>query len=238
MPTKQILREYGEGRLSYELRRFTVILLDQYPTSVLTQRLVDRLNDPLASLVFTVEFCGGFVDGGGERLRAWRDDLQSVLTAILKFIKNDGAFEVAVAIDLSLYEFFRGAFSPIRPRGLSPEVEHALERLELVRGLREPMAMLAMLDDASRAQGFVEMLELTGEDIMISAIEEGSNWIFRFLAAEPQEQGRLLGRLIGEALIELARAFIEPPELDLVELAGNLQMTSDEVASLVGTTAQ
>jgi hypothetical protein len=229
-----LLRRHGESRIELELRRLGAMLADEFPTDILGQRLADRLADPATLAVFLDGFGGGLAEGAGERLRAWEADLQQTLSALLAFIQKQGAFQLAVAVDVSLYEFLRGAFSPERPAGLAPEVVDALDRLELVHALEPALVLLGPLDQALQALGFLELIGMLAEDIAISVIQAGGQWIFKFLAADTSEQGRLLGRFLGEAVVELARAFIEPPEIGLAELAANLAMTPDEVADVAG----
>jgi hypothetical protein len=237
MPVNRPYRGYGESRIAYELRYLSLVLQDENPTDILVRRLVDRLNNPISQLEFATGFLTGFSEGASERLRAWWDDLEALHSAIVKFIKSNAPLELAVAIDVSLYEFFRGAFQPKRPSGLSPEVVSALERLELMHDLAAPLAMLESLNQVVAAGQFLDMLGLAAEDIAIAMVQEGGAWIARFLRADAGEQGRLLGRLMGEAVVEIARAFIEPGELSLAELAANLAMSDDEVAALAGANA-
>ncbi|GLR83774.1 hypothetical protein [Bradyrhizobium iriomotense] len=234
MSTPQMLPWYGEGRLSFQLRRFATILLEENPNDVMARRLVDALADPAAAAGFVVRFCGGFLDGCGARLRVWRDDLQNVLTSLVAFIKADGAVQLALAGGISLYEFFRGPFEPKTPAGLSLQVRDALERLDLIHGLAAPMMMLDAINTAAAAEHFTDLLGLLAEDLMISVLDDASGWMQKFLLAPLPEQGQLLGTFVGEALIEFARGIIEPPELSLAELAANLELSASQIKDLAG----
>jgi hypothetical protein len=236
VPTSLMLPWYGESRLSFQLRRFAAILLDENPNLVLAIRLAESMADPAIAANFVKGFCTGFVDGCGARLRAWRDDLQNTLTSLVAFIKAGGVVQLAFGGGISLYEFFRTPFEPKPPAGLAPEVQDALERLSIMRDLAAPMAVLDGINTATAAEGFTDLLGLVAEDIMIAVLSDASGWLNNFFYAAPEQQGALLGTFVGEALIELARAILEPPELSLAELAANLQMSASQIQGLAGTT--
>jgi hypothetical protein len=227
-----LLREFGESRISFEVRRTTAVLLSEMPGELLALRFYDRMRDPLVSADVLLGFWNGFLTGAGTRLRAWRDDLQATLTALLGFLSAEARLELGIATGVSLYEFLRGPFEPKAPSGLSPASIDRLEQLKLMHGLAAPLAMLDAIDSIVKAQGLLETVGMAAEDIAIVVLKKGSFWVRAFLLAEPNPQGEMLGKVMGAAFIELARMIIEPPELSLVELAGMLNMGQDEASTL------
>lgn len=228
------LREFGESNLSYELRRFGMIWEDENPGGIMERRLADALMDPAYGAEFAIGFLDGFRQGGGERLRVWRDELEVGMRALLGFVVEEGGVVLAVGVGASLWEFFAKKFDPKRPGTVSPEVERALEQLEIIHDLRPLMGTLAILDSEFQTRSLLDSLGLVASDIAASLVAEGRAWTRTFLTAtgDAGKQGTMLGRFIGEAFVELFRAFVEPPTLTIVELAGLFGLDNDEVRTL------
>lgn len=234
MEKTEILRRSEESEIAYQLRRLGEVLLRDFQDGLLERRFADALMDPAYGVEFTTGFFAGFMDGGAGRLRAWRNDLQDTLDVLVEFVRKGGIIELGVASGVSLYEFFGVNFKPGRPGQLSPEVSNVLERLELIHGLAPVFRALDLLNEQAKAHDLLKLLGMVAEDVVASLISSGGDFVRRFLLATGAAamQGEILGRFSGEAFVELIRAFVEPPELSMLELIGALGLSDDEVAAL------
>ena len=228
------LRIFGETDLDREFRRFCEIWSLEQPGDTKVARLLQAIGDPLYAAEFGVGFLEGVMDGGGARLRAWRDDLQSTVRALVRFIKDDGLLLLPVGGAVSLYEFFRTDFDPKTSGALSLPVESALERLKIIHDYQPIFLMLDILNDKVRTTSLLQLFNVAGQDLWDMVKATGWSWARRFLIAtgDAAKQGRMFGEIVGAAVIELARAFIEPPELSMAELIGAFGLGQDEVADL------
>ena len=226
---------FGESDLDREFRLFCEIWALDQPRDPLVLRLLGATSDPLYGPAFGVAFVSGVMDGGIARLRVWRDELQSTVRALVKFVNDDGLVILPVGTMVGLYEFFRTDFDPKSRGQLSPQVESALERLRIIHAYRPLFLMLDVLNERVGTKSLLTLFNTAGQDLWDAMKAAGYSWARKFLLAtgDADKQGRMFGELIGAAIVELARAFVEPPELSLVELAGLFDMSQDELTALV-----
>jgi hypothetical protein len=236
MAAPRVLPVFGESSLDYQLRRFGEIWEDLNPGGTMEARLAIFLADPIYGATFAIGFVEGFMDGGGNRLRVWRDELDATFKALVKLAKDDNLVVIPVGIGVGLYEFFWRKFEPETPVGLAPETVEVLERLKVIHEFGPVFMMLGLLNEKFKTRSLLESLNLIAEDIAAALVETSGNWVRSFLLAtgDADKQGQMLGRFIGEAFVELVRAFVEPPALDMAQLITVFGLVNDEARALTG----
>lgn len=228
------LRVFGESNLDREVRRFFELIALDNPNGILALRVLQKANDPEYVAAFGLSFLEGVMAGGGERLRVWERDLESSVRGLVRFVRRDGLLMLPIGTMVGLYEFFRTAFDPEVPAGISPEVARAVDRLAIIHDYQPIFVMLDVLNDKYRTKSLLELFNMTGDAIWESLRTAATSWVNSLLAAtgDAEKQGRILGTFIGEAVVELVRAFVEPPALSVFELASLFDLGDDEIRQL------
>jgi hypothetical protein len=231
------LRVFGESDLDREFRRFCEIWSSEQPGDSMVVRLLAKMADPVYLAEFGFGVLEGVMVGGGAHLRTWRDDLQSTVRVGVRFLKDDALVVIPVGTAVSLYEFFRTDFDPKTSGQLSPAVEAILERLKIIHEYEPVLAMLDVLNEKTKDKSLLVLFNIAGQDIWDTMKAAGWGWArsFLLLTDEAEKQGQKLGELLGAAIVELVRAFVEPPELSMAELITLLDLHDDEVAELTAS---
>jgi hypothetical protein len=228
------LKVFGESPFDREVRRFFQLWALDNRGGPIEFRLMKAFGDPIYMTEFSLSFLGGAVDGGVERLQVWKSELESTVRGLLKIIKEDGLLVIPVGTMVGLYEFFRTDVDAKTSGQLSPESAAVLERLQIIHSYQPVFMMLDLLDDRYRTKDFFELLGMAAEDILEALKTSSLAWVNSVLAmtGDAEKQGQAIGRFIGAAVVELIRAFVEPPSLTIAELIGMFGLKDDEIRDL------